>query len=378
MKNISLRFVYDKNKRATESKPQPLTVEVRQNGTNKAVYINTGFKLYPNQFSERNGFTCKNHSRAPYVTKEARRIFEKIEDFAYSDKCKVLEDVKNYNKEKAYDANVVNFMKRELIESNPTPAVLDHHRSLISRIEEFGEIETFDDLSYESIDRFDKHLRKTINSQQVLYKRHKVFSKYIDKAIKLGLCKENPYDDYKVPRGVALKKPTFLTEQELQKIKDYQPVDEKLQRVKDLFVFQCYTGLAYVDLQSFDEDWITEVDGYKIISSNRQKTDQPYITILFPEAEAILEKYDYKLPVISNQKYNDYLKLLKAGAEIKKNITSHVGRHTFATLLINKDVPIESVSKALGHSNIKQTEEYAHLLGKKVVSDMAKLIDLSK
>jgi site-specific recombinase XerD len=93
-----------------------------------------------------------------------------------------------------------------------------------------------------------------------------------------------------------------------------------------------------------------------------------------PEAERIAEKYGYSLPKISNQKYNDYLKLLGAGAGITKSLTSHVARHTFATYLINRNIPIESVSKALGHASIRQTQHYARLLGKKVIEDMKTLL----
>lgn len=374
MENLVLKFSYDKNKRATASKPQPLYIEVRLKGLSKAVYIPTGFKLYPNQFSNRNGFTCKNHNRAPIITKEAHTLFDEIETFALSGDCTSIEDVKTYNATKLYSESVVEFMERELRESNPSVSVLDHHRSLISRIQGYGKLNAFTDLTPMSIEGFDKFLRRSITSQQVIYKRHMVFSKYITKAIKLGLCGGNPYDEYKVPRGAALKAPTFLTEQELGMIKSYRPVDNKLEKVRQLFIFQSYTGMAYVDLQQFSMGWVSEAEGYKVIRSNRQKTDGAFITILFPEAEEILKFYDYSLPVISNQKYNDYLKLIKAGVGLTKNITSHVARHTFATMLINKNVPIESVSKALGHSSIRQTEAYAHLLGKKVVSDLAKLL----
>lgn len=373
-----MRFVYDKNKRATASNPQPLYVEVRQRGTNRAVYVPTGIKLYPNQYSNRNGFTCKNHHRAPIVTKEARAIFEKIENFALSNRCETLDDVKNYGEKEEYGKGVVEFMRRELLENDPTISVLDHHRSLISRLEEYGKIVTFDDLTYKNIDGFNKHLRKTIKSQQVLYKRHMVFSKYIQKAIKLGLCGKNPYDDYQVNKGTTLKKPTFLTEEELRMIEDYNPVDDKLNRVRKLFILQCYTGMAFVDMENFKKEWIYELEGHKVIRSNRQKTDEAFITILFPEAEEILIEFDYKLPVISNQKYNDYLKLIKAGVGLVKNLTSHVGRHTFATMLINRNVPIESISKALGHTSVRQTEGYAHMLGKKVVDDLAKLLETKR
>lgn len=375
MKNITLKFVYDKNKRATASNPQPLYVEVRLRGTSKQTYINTGIKLYPNQFSKSNGFTCKNHKRAPLITREARDIFNQIEEFAFSDGCTSLREVKHFNKAKTYNMNVLDFMEKELRESNPTDSVLEHHRVLINQISRYGNIHTFEDLTFKNIDGFDKFLRNSINSQPVLYKRHNAFKRYINKAIKLGLCEKNPYDDFKVEKGKDLKEPVFLTEEELQKIKDLSLVDEKLENVRRLFLFQCYTGMAYVDLQNFSEEWISESEGYKVIRSHRAKTNESFVTILFPEAEEVLGHFDYKLPVISNQKYNDYLKLLQAGAGIKKSITTHVARHTFATTLINKDVPIESVSKALGHSNIKQTTHYARLLGKKVVSDLAKLIN---
>lgn len=87
----------------------------------------------------------------------------------------------------------------------------------------------------------------------------------------------------------------------------------------------------------------------------------------------MLERYD-ELPVMSNQKYNDYLKLIQASCGINKNLTTHVARHTFATYLLNKDVPIETVSRAVGHSSVKQTAHYARLLGSKVIEDMKKLL----
>jgi type I restriction-modification system DNA methylase subunit len=129
MENVSLRFIYDKNKRATSSKPTSLIVEVRQNGTNRAVYINTGIKLYPNQFSNKNGLVIKNHDKANMLMVKAKSIFNKVEAFAYSDECTSLQDVKNYNKTETYNKNVLDFMRRELRERNPTESVLEHHKN---------------------------------------------------------------------------------------------------------------------------------------------------------------------------------------------------------------------------------------------------------
>ena len=129
--------------------------------------------------------------------------------------------------------------------------------------------------------------------------------------------------------------------------------------------------MAYGDLLAFSADDIQLLDGRKIISSNRKKTDQSFISLLLPEAEKILLKYDNKLPVISNAKYNDYLKLLGHSAGISKKLTTHVARHTYATYLLNKGISISAVSRAMGHSTTQMTQHYAKLLGKTVIDEMA-------
>jgi site-specific recombinase XerD len=374
MDNAQLRYVFDRQKQANnDTRSGLLQIEVRLTGTNRRVLISTGIHLYKNQFSNKNGFTCKNHENAPAITGKAVRIFRQIEAFVLSEKCCNLNEVKNWDKDDSKNHSVVEFMKEALRKRNPSDAILEHHNVLIRQIQEFGRIKVFSDLTYENIADFDLFLRKTIHSQPTLYKRHSTFKFYIVDAINRGICKTNPYLQFKVPKGKS-KSPTFLDESEILKIQEYVPGNEKLQKVKDLFIFQCFTGMAFIDALGFSRSDVSEIDGMKIIRSNREKTDESFIALFLPEAQRIAEKYDYKLPVLSNQKYNDYLKLLGAGAGLSKTLTSHVARHTFATYLINNDIPIESVSKALGHSNIKMTQHYAKLLGKKVISDMSKLL----
>jgi integrase len=132
--------------------------------------------------------------------------------------------------------------------------------------------------------------------------------------------------------------------------------------------------MAYIDPVNFSGEQVSKPDGRKIIRSRREKTDESFVTLFLPEAEKTAEKYDCNLPEISNRKYSDYLKLSGAGVGTGKNITSHATRHTFATYLINRDIPVESVSGALGHASIKQTQHYARLPGKKVVNDMSKFL----
>ncbi|MDR0611983.1 MAG: site-specific integrase [Dysgonamonadaceae bacterium] len=375
MNNTQLRYIFDRQKAANnDTKRGLLQIEVRITGTNSRTLISTGIHLYKNQFSDKNGFTCKNHDNSPAITGKARAIFRQIEAFVLSDKCNSLQEVKNWNKDEAKINSVIDFMKESLRKRNPSDAVLEHHNILIRKIEEFGRFRVFADVTYENVADFDMFLRRTIKSQPVLYKRHNTFKSYIVDAMNRGICKFNPYIHFKVHKGKS-KYPTFLDETEIKKIQDYTPDNDKIEKVKDLFIFQCFTGMAFADLMEFSINDISNVDGMKVIRSNRKKTDESFIALLLPEAENIADRYHYNLPRLSNQKYNDYLKLLGAGAGLKKVLTAHVARHTFATYLINKDIPIESVSKALGHANIKQTQHYAKIAGKKVISDMKKLLN---
>jgi site-specific recombinase XerD len=163
----------------------------------------------------------------------------------------------------------------------------------------------------------------------------------------------------------------------------------RINQVKDIFLFSCFTGLAYSDVKKMSyENIATGIDGEKWLFINRTKTDTASRVPLLPTALDILDKYkDHPqcinkqklLPVLSNQKMNAYLKEIADLCEINKELTFHIARHTFATTVtLNNDVPIESVSKMLGHKNIRTTQHYAKLLDKKVSNDMQTLRDKFK
>jgi len=374
MDNAQIRFVFDAKKIASETKKGLLQIEVRLTGSNRRKTISTGIHLYKNQFSDKNGFTCKNHPNATAITGQAASIFRKIEAFVLSDKCKSIEDTLNWNKSPEQTYSVIKFIFETLRKDNQQKETYKHHLAFIRKLEKFGKIKVFSDITYQNVIDFDFFLKQNgVVAGASLNKKHTLFKYYIKKAINLELLSKNPYDNFKMPSPKG-KKPVFLVQNEIEMILNYFPKIEKIQHTKDLFVFQIFTGMAYVDLMSFSKNDVSEMNGMKIIRSNRHKTDESFISLFLPEAEEIAEKYNYELPKLSNQKYNDYLKVLGAGAEIKKNLTSHVARHTFATYLLNKNIPIESVSRALGHSTIKMTEHYAKMLGQKVVNDMKKLL----
>lgn len=155
-----------------------------------------------------------------------------------------------------------------------------------------------------------------------------------------------------------------LTVEEIRTIRNKEFSSPRMQHVRDLFVFACYTGLAFTDLSHLSKsDMKIDENGSEWIIKSRQKTKVVSHIPLLPIAKEIWEKYDYHLPSLSNQKYNSYLGEIADVCGIEKHLHSHLARHTFATILLNSGVDIVSVSKILGHSNSKITEKtYAKMM----------------
>lgn len=176
----------------------------------------------------------------------------------------------------------------------------------------------------------------------------------------------------------------FLTDEEIKTMLDKDFSGQGLNLVRDIFIFSCYTGLAYIDIYNLTKDHIsTGIDGNLWIMTNRQKTNTASNIPLLPIPEEIIRKYENHpialqseklLPVYTNQKINEYLKTIADNCEINKKLTFHVARHTFATTVtLANNVSMESVSKMLGHKSIKTTQHYAKILDKKVSEDMVAL-----
>lgn len=203
--------------------------------------------------------------------------------------------------------------------------------------------------------------------------------KVIKLAISEGYLDKDPFILYKPKRYV--KRVVYLTSEELQLLENHVFSQHRLEQVRDLFVFCCYTGLAYAEMNALEYRHIINGDnGQKWISMYRQKTKGHFTVPLLKKARQILEKYDglhenRLLPKISNQKFNSYIKEICVIVGIEKNITHHVARKTFATtILLNNEVPMEIVSELLGHSKITITQEhYAKVMKKSLGVHMSKL-----
>ncbi|MCA0349847.1 MAG: site-specific integrase [Flavobacterium sp.] len=240
-------------------------------------------------------------------------------------------------------------------------------------------------IDYAFVTEFEFYLRsvkKCNNNTAVKYVRN--FRKIIKICLDNDWLDKDPTTRYEGKMKEVER--DFLTEEELLKIYNKKIFSERLQLVRDIFIFSCYTGLAYIDVKGLKKDHIgIGIDGEKWIFKNRQKTETKSKIPILPIAEEIIEKYSNHpkclnensiLPILTNQKMNAYLKEIGDLCNIPKEITFHMARHTFATsVTLTNGVPIETVSKMLGHKNLHTTQHYAKVLDKKVSDDMKILKD---
>ena len=209
-----------------------------------------------------------------------------------------------------------------------------------------------------------------------IYKFLQLLRMPIIKAQKMGIIFKDPYDGYKMKKEQVDR--GYLKEDDVLAIASKEITIKRLDVVRDLFIFACYTGLAYSDLAALKPENIQKMfDGKMWIVTHRQKTKTNVNVPLLGPAQRILDKYagtlpeGQVLPVISNQKCNSYLKEIADICEIEQKLTFHLARHTFATTMtLGKGVPIESVSKMLGHTNIATTQIYARITNDKISKDM--------
>jgi integrase/recombinase XerD len=203
--------------------------------------------------------------------------------------------------------------------------------------------------------------------QATVYRSIQRVKKIIQFAIAENYLQKDPFHLFKNKKHKTVI--IYLTDEELKQLEKHSFSQPRLQQVKDLFIFCCYTGLAYAEMSSLTTKNIEiGFDGNEWIQMIRKKTNRKISVPLLPKAKEILEKYNNELPRISNQKFNSYLKEISALLSIDKKLTHHIARKTFATtVLLFNNVPMEIVSELLGHSNMNITmSRYGKVVQKKV------------
>jgi site-specific recombinase XerD len=259
---------------------------------------------------------------------------------------------------------------------------LKHYRTTKKRLFEFIRIRTersdiaLSKVDFSFLNSFDVFLKTEKNVMpNTALTYHKHLKKVINTAIAFGYVFHCPYDSFKPTRNETNR--DFLTLQELTHIQSKKIDISRLDFIRNVFVFACYTGLSYSDIEKLSSNHIQKgSDGNDWIIIDRTKTDSRCRIPLLPAAKEVLKKYknhpiaiskDRLLPIYSNQKMNSYLKELADICGIEKNLSMHVARHTFATsVTLSNGVPMETVSKMLGHTSLKTTQIYARIVDSKI------------
>ena len=276
-----------------------------------------------------------------------------------------------------------------LVGQDFAPGTLERYKTSLKHTQEFLnwkykvsdiDITKIDHVFIMDYDFWLRSVRKCANNTAVKYIKN--FKKIIRLCMANGWLSKDPFLGYKAKLKVVER--PYLAKEEIQAVYEKEFASDRLSQVRDIFLFSCYTGLAYVDVKQLSKSNInTGIDGNQWIFTRRQKTDTSTRVPLLPLAQELVLKYenhpqcvnsDVLFPVLSNQKMNSYLKEIASVCGINKDLTFHIARHTFATTVtLSNGVPIESVSKMLGHTNIKTTQHYAKILDKKVSYDMVNL-----
>lgn len=375
----------------------PLFARITVEGKRAEIALNR--RINPNQWNPKSGYLDSGseaktvNAFIDQVKAKLFRIYTKmqtLEEFITAEAIKLeYTGVKEERKTLLKVFEYHNTQMEKMVGIDVVPATLVKFKTIKSKVESFIKFQYkksdmfLEELSYQFITNFEFYLKTEENIQHnTTMKYVQNLKKIIHISVKNGWLTRDPFTDFrcsfkKVERNV-------LTEEELEALESKTFNIRRIEVVKDLFVFSCYTGLAYIDVMNLTTNNISVgIDGEKWIFTERHKTGEKVRVPLLPVALGILNKYKTDpevlnqgglLPKLSNQKLNAYLKEVADLCGINKNLTFHLARHTFATTVtLANGVPMETVSKLLGHSSIKTTQIYAKVIEKKVSEDMGVL-----
>lgn len=376
----SVRVLFDFRHRANKTTQGAVSICITYQRRRK--YISTGVKVLPSQWDKKTS-TIKNRLDAMQLNERIASLLARANEYVNTSIKSggrfSLEGIENYMSNKADSGgNFIEFMEAEIRANNNLGAETKRkYMQTPSYLKKWGKMTTFTDVTKANALEWLNWLHSFGYRQQTVHSIYKTFKQYVYLAEQKGLIEGDPLAGIKVARGKSLPD-RWLTRDELTKLES-TPVLPVLEKIKDLFLIQCYTGLAFGDIYSITEDGITFGGDMPVLTGYRHKTGEKYTIPLLSECIELLKKYDYKLPRISLVQYNLRLKAVAAQCGIDRPVASHWGRRTCGMLLLNKGVPIEIVAKVLGHSDIRTTQMcYAKILDSTVVTAFSRLITTPK
>ena len=396
---IKTAIIY--NHRGRFSKDGTAPVEVRVTIGRRAYYINTGVSVRPRDWKfdrvvNRCDCDALNERVSIMLERVDRLVNERLKDCSEGDinfeevrKLVFAPDARR-NVDDAED--MLTWMEREVGRLDVRKGTAAHYYVTVRALAEFGVMRKWSDLTVENIHKWDAYLH-TIKRHQTdaelktgkpveyigqatVRNYHKEVKSLLNRAMKFGLTKANPYDRMKgeIKRG-DVERVEFLTQEELGRIERLTLRDGSMvAAARDMFVFQAYTGLAYSDMQAFSLEQCRHDGERWLMAGHRVKTGVAYYVMLLPQALAAVNRYGGQFPKVAVQTYNKNLKRIAEVTGITKRLTSHVGRHTFATWMLHEGVQLERVAKMLGHSKITQTQRYAKVLAEDVYGEFERFV----
>lgn len=372
----TIRLVFDRKHTSTTSqapirKKGIVQIEIYWNRKRK--YISTGVSVYSDQWAENKEMhvvSCVNSVKYNNILSNAvNSIIEKISshsaggnyDFLFSDNI-------NIEQELMFDDVCEEYIQKKTLAEN----TLRSYRLYLKDIRLYGKFGKISSITQSDILSFDSFMNHNIKLSSSSRRLHMAFIKCVIRyAISVGYCNNTSLLLLKLP---SLNNTTrqYLTETQLNKLQE-TVVPKELQRAKDYFLFQCYTGLSYADLSTLTKDMFVYNEQQWFLCRSRKKTHVAYRIMLLKPALEIATKYNFEFDVIIQQTYSRHLNKIGKLINYKHSLSSHIGRHTFATWALSNGVPIEIVSKMLGHTNIGTTQIYAKILAKDVEEQFKKL-----
>ena len=383
----STAIIYDRKKQAEGDRDG--TLEVRITNARKSYYINTGMRVKQRHWAgaivNRPDADALNNRLGIVV----RRVNEKMNEFIEHRKPIDIDAIKQYIYSGTNGGDSDTFLtwaKGEIPKLDIKESTRKHYWLVYDRLNEYGKIRDWHDLTVENIYDFDAWLHNIENvnansdgeglGNNTIRNYHKKMKAIIHRAVDMGIIEQSPYARLQGRfKGDEYDNVEYLSEEQMKMILNIHPVPgSQMEAVRDLFVVQMLTGMSYSDAQVFDISDYKKVNGRWVAVGKRIKTGVPYISVLLPPVVDVLERHDWQTPQISNQKYNWLLKTFGSVIGIE-NMHSHLARHTFATYMLSHDVKVQNVMRMLGHKKIEQTMRYAKVLAKDITSDYERVVE---
>ena len=371
MKKPTFSIIY--NRRKDASATHPSAVEVRVTAERRNIYLNTGVRLKSHEWNgsrvvRRLDADACNASISQFSAAVAASINDLWGNGSFSfDALK-----ERLNKTQDPRPELFGWWQQRINAKPLKETTRKQHIVALEFVRASGIISSWDDLTPASLLLLDEAIKRRVRSSTSVYSYHKRIKPYFRDAETFGLIERSPYVGFATPHGKS-ERIAYLTDDERHAMEEVVLTDSSLIHTRDCFLFCCYTGLAYADASSLTLDNFMDRDGALYIISERTKNRSEIAIKVIDKARALLERYDYKMPFVSNQKYNLYLKAVAKLAGISKRVTSHMARHTFATSALHNGIPIEVVSKMLSHADIGTTQLYAKVLADDVMAAFDKL-----